>query len=36
MENRMIVEAEGKDFEELLDFENKVFKIDFSKKVPKV
>ena len=32
----MIFEAERNDFEELLDFENRVFKIDFSKKVPKV
>lgn len=36
MENKMIFEAERNDFEELLDFENRVFKIDFSKKVPKV
>lgn len=36
MENRRIVEAREKDFEELLSFENRVFKIDFSKKVPKV
>ncbi len=32
----MIVAAEKKDFGELLDFENRVFKIDFSKKVGKI
>lgn len=36
MENITIVDAKKRDFDELLKFENKVFKIDFSKKVSKV